>query len=75
MAELECRSVSVERTEQDILEAARNYARVKQLQHYIEGGQIVRFSPTERDMFESHFLGKVRRCALDLLDLEAKPRL
>lgn len=74
LAALEGRTSGIQWAEQELLEAARNYARVRQLRHYIEGGQIVRFSPSEQDMFDGHFMGKMRRCALDLLDLEAKPR-
>jgi hypothetical protein len=74
IAALEGRTASIERAEGEMLEAARNYARVRQLRHYIEGGQIVRFSPSDQTSFEDYFIGKLRRCALDLLDLEAKPR-
>lgn len=71
---LEGRTASIERTERELLDAARQWARVNKLSHYIEDGTICRVSDGERASFERMFANRVWRAAQDLLDLEAKPR-
>jgi hypothetical protein len=72
---LEGRTESIDRAERRLLDAARQWARVTQLGHYIESdGTICRVGHSDRDMFAEGFIGQVRRASLDLLDLEAKPR-
>lgn len=75
VAALEGRTSSIERAEREILCAARSWARVKQLGHYIEGdGVLCHVGHHDRAAYEDVFLGQFRRAALDLLSLEAKPR-
>jgi hypothetical protein len=71
---LEGRSEAIDRSERRLLEAARQWARVKQLGHYLEGGHITHVAHSDRGDMEETFLGEMRRAALDLLNLEAKPR-
>lgn len=72
---LEGRTESIDRAERRLLDAARQWARVTRLGHYIESdGTICRVGHGDRDMFADNFIGQMRRSALDLLDLEAKPR-
>lgn len=75
LAALEGRTASIERAERELLDAARQWARVKQLGHYVESdGTICRFGGSDRAMYEEGFMSQVRGAALRLLDLEAKPR-
>lgn len=45
---LEGRTASIERAEQRALEAARQWARVKKLGHYLEGGSINHIAQSDR---------------------------
>lgn len=75
VAALEGRTASIERAERELLDAARQWARVKQLGHYLEHDDaIARVSHGDRDILTEGFMSQMRRAALDLLDLEAKPR-
>lgn len=71
---LEGRTASIERAEKRILEAGRQWARVTQLGHYIEDGMVCHVAHSDRADMEEAFLLEMRRAALDLLNLEAKPR-
>lgn len=72
---LEGRTESIDRAERRLLDAARQWARIMQLGHYVESdGTICRVSHNDRAIFAEGFIGQMRRSALDLLDLEAKPR-
>jgi hypothetical protein len=72
---LEGRTESIDRAERRLLDAARQWARMTQLGHYIESdGTICRVGHSDRDMLANGFLDQMRRASLDLLDLEAKPR-
>lgn len=75
VAALEGRTASIERTERELLDAARQWARVKQLGHYVErDGTIARLCESDRATQEDGFMSDIKRAALRLLDLEAKPR-
>lgn len=74
LAALEGRTASIDRCERELLEAARQWARVKRLGHYIEDGCIVRLNASDADRHSEHLLSRMRSAALDLLDVEAKPR-
>lgn len=75
VAALEGRTASIERAERELIDAARQWARVKQLGHYIENdGTIARLCESDRVTQEDGFMSDIKRAALRLLDLEAKPR-
>lgn len=76
VAVLEGRTDSIERAERELLDAARQWARVKQLGHYIErDGTIIHAGvASNQDYYERAFMLQLTRAALNLLDLEAKPR-
>lgn len=75
LAALEGRTASIERAERELLDAARQWARVKQLGHYLErDGRIMYVSHSDVERYERAFMSEMTRVALNLLDLEAKPR-